>query len=85
MKSVLTLVLVLILGATAVAHQNVTSDEKVNTITLDHVLDCSADGAVADEKTVSTEKKVVRVYRTKNSRVKMALSFATKKRRPKLA
>ena len=86
MKAVFTLVFVLIFGATAMALPNVTSDEKVKTYAVDLVLDFSADGTVADEETVTTtEKKVVRVYRTKNSRVKKALSFATKKSRPKLA
>ena len=84
MKPVLTLVLVLIFGAIAMAHPNITSDEKVETNAVDLVLDFSADGTVADEKTVTTGKKVVRVYRTKNSRVKKALKFVTKKSRPKL-
>ena len=85
MKTIFTLVFVLIFGATAMALPNVTSDEKVKTYAVDLVLDFSADGTVADEKAVTTEKKVVRVYRSKNSRVKKALSFATKKSRPKLA
>lgn len=67
------------------AHPNVTSDEKVNKHAVDLVLDFSADGIVADEETVTAEKQVVRVYRSKNSRVKKALSFTTKKSRPKLA
>lgn len=85
MKAYITLVFILILGATAMAHHNVSSDEKVNTYAVGLVLDSGTGDPVADEKTVDTGKKVVRVYRTKNSRVKKALSFATKKSRPKLA
>jgi len=85
MKSLITLVFILIFGATVMAHPNVTSDEKVNKHAVDLVLDFSADGIVADEETVTAEKQVVRVYRSKNSRVKKALSFTTKKSRPKLA
>ena len=85
MKAILTLVLILIFGATAMAHPNVSSDEKVNTYAVGLVLDFSADVPVADKETLDTEDKVVRVYRSKNSRVKKALSFATKKSRPKLA
>ena len=85
MKTIFTLVFVLIFGATAMAHPNTASDEKIKTYAVDLVLDYSADGTVAIEKAITTEKKVVRVYRTKNSRVKKALSFATKKSRPKLA
>lgn len=85
MKAILTLVFVLIFGATSMARPNFASDEKVNSYAVDLVLDCSANGIIADEKTVIPEKRVVRVYRLKNSRVKKALSFATKKSKPKLA
>lgn len=85
MKAILTLVFILIFGATAMALPNTTSDEKNKKYAVDLVLDYSADGTLADEKTVTTEKKVARVYRTKNSRVKKALSFSTQKSRPKLA
>jgi len=85
MKAILTLVCVLIFGATAMALPNTTSDEKVKKYAVDLVLDFRADGTLADEKTVTTEKKIVRVYRTKNSRVIKALRFTTQKSRPKLA
>lgn len=67
------------------ARPNVTSDEKVKTYAVDLVLDISVDGIIADEKTITTGKKIVRVYRSKHSRVKKALSFVTKKNSPKLA
>lgn len=84
-KPILTLVIILILGATAMAHPNVTGDEKSKTYAVDHVLDSGADRTVADEETVKTGTEVVRVYRKKNSRVKKALRFTTKQNKPKLA
>ena len=68
------------------AHSNITSDEKVKTYALDIVLDSSLDRSFIVKEVVNVgEKKIARVYRSKNSRVKKALSFTTKKSRPKLA
>jgi hypothetical protein len=86
MKAILTLILVLAFGAAAMAHSNITSDEKVETYALDIVLDSSLDRSFIVKEVVNAgEKKIARVYRSKNSRVKKALSFTTKKSRPKLA
>ncbi|NND15465.1 MAG: hypothetical protein HKN89_03995 [Eudoraea sp.] len=85
MKAILTLILVVAFGAAAMAHANTTSYEKVETYALDNVLGSSLDSSFAVEKVVNAaDKQIVRVYRTKNSRVKKALSFTTKKSRPKL-
>ncbi|MDH3698860.1 MAG: hypothetical protein OER83_03405 [Flavobacteriaceae bacterium] len=86
MKAILTLILVLAFGAAAMAHSNITSDEKVKTNALDIVLDSSLDRSFIVKEVVNAgEKKIARVYRSKNSRVKKALSFTTKKSKPKLA
>ena len=86
MKSILTLILVLAFGAAAMAHSNITSHEKVETYALDIVLDSSLDRSFLVKEVVNAgEKNIARVYRSKNSRVKKALSFTTKKSRPKLA
>ena len=86
MKAILTLILVLAFGAAAMAHSNITSDEKVKTYALDIVLDSSLDRSFIVKEVVNAgEKKIARVYRSKNSRVKKALSFTTKKSKPKLA
>lgn len=86
MKAILTLILVLAFGAAAMAHSNISSYEKVETYALDIVLDSSLDRSFIDEENINAcEKKITRVYRSKNSRVKKALSFTTKKSRPKLA
>lgn len=84
MKAILTLVLLLIFGATAMAHLNLPGDEKDKTHAVDHVLDCGTDILVGNEEALVSDRQIVRVYRSKNSRVKKALRFATKKSRPKL-
>jgi hypothetical protein len=86
MKAIITLILVLFFGATAIAQSNDTNDVKVETIEMGIVLDLGSDVSI-DFETVETEEEnqVARVYRNKNSRVKKAISFTTKNDRPKLA
>lgn len=86
MKAIVTLVLVIIFGATALANTNDTHDIKVETIEMGIVLDTGADVSIdLEEVKVSEENKVARVYKRKNSRVKKAISFTTKRNRAKLA
>ncbi|WP_282053589.1 hypothetical protein [Maribacter luteus] len=72
MKTILTLLFVLTIGITAQA-QDVKADVKVETV----------------EKTIMTsasnENTVARLYKFKNSRVKKALSFTTKRNKAKMA
>jgi len=72
MKTILTILFVLTIGVTAQA-QDAKVDVKVETI----------------EKTIATsttnENIVARLYKFKNSRVKKALSFTTKRNKAKLA
>lgn len=86
MKAILTLSLVIIFGATALANTNDTHDIKVETIEMGIVLDSGIDTAIDfEEVEVSKENEVVRVYKRRNSRVKKAISFTTKRNRAKLA
>ncbi len=86
MKAIITLILVVFFGATAIAQSNDNNDVKVETIEMGIVLDLGSDVSI-DFETVETqeENQVARVYRNKNSRVKKAISFTTKKDRPRLA
>lgn len=85
MKSLLTLVVVLFFCTVAIA-QNTNSNDKVDILKMDIVLVTSNDGDLNGEKaSIGTEKSIARLYRHKNSRVKKALAFSTKKSRPKLA
>lgn len=86
MKAILTLVLVIIFGATALANTNDTHDIKVETIEMGIVLDTGADATIDfEEVEISEENEVARVYKRKNARVKKAISFTTKRNRAKLA
>ena len=85
MKSLLTLVVVLFFGTVALA-QNSNSNDKVDILKMDIVLVAGDASDFSFPKTSDhTEKSVARLYRHKNSRVKKALTFSTKKSRPKLA
>lgn len=85
MKAILTLILVLFFGAIALA-QNTTTDGKVATVEMGIVLDA---GTVAtftfNEVEEANETTIARVYKFKNSRIKKALAFTTKRNRAKLA
>ena len=85
MKAILTLTFVLIFGAMALA-QNVESHDIIQPIEMDVVM---ANGTITTNtykeiKTVK-ENKVARLYKFKNSRVKKALAFTTKRNKAKLA
>jgi peroxiredoxin family protein len=85
MKAILTLIFVLFFGLTAFA-QNTNANDTVEPIKMGIVLD-SGVITTGDTKEVKidTEKSVARLYKFKNSRVKKALKFTTKKDKPKLA
>ncbi len=85
MKAFLTLLLILLFGAVALA-QKTTDYGKVETFQMDIVLDYSLllshnSGQIEGTK----EDAVARLYKFKNSRIKKALAFSTKKNKPKLA
>lgn len=85
MKAILTILFVLFFGLTAFA-QNTNTNDTVEPIKMGIVLD-SGVITINDTKEVKidTEKSVARLYKFKNSRVKKALAFTTKKDKPKLA
>ncbi len=72
MKTLITLIFVLFIGVTAQA-QDVKTETKVETVTVTIVT-----------PTVK-ENSVARLYKFKNSKIKKALSFSTKKNKSKLA
>ncbi len=80
MKAIATIILFLFIGAAAQA--NTTAKEvKVTTIEMSIVTDIVIQETVKLEKTT----EVARLYRRKNSMVKKALAFTTKRNRPKMA
>ncbi len=78
MKAVLTFFLFIFL-TTSVMAQGAKKEVKVATITVGVELN------VKIEKTGVSSNKVARLYRFKNSRVKKALKFQTKKQKAKIA
>ncbi len=80
MKAILTFIAVIFFTTTAFA-QNTTNDVKVETITVSVELNV----AVNVSKEIKTETKVARLYMFKNSRVKKALAFKTKRNKSKIA
>lgn len=85
MKAIVTVLLVLFINATSVA-QPTKSYDKVYTVQMDVVLVVSLPVSIHMEQIgLTKENSIARLYRYSNSRVKKALSFKTKKDRPKLA
>jgi uncharacterized protein YgiM (DUF1202 family) len=72
MKTIVTLIFVLFIGV-AVQAQDSNVDTKVETIEMSIVT------------STTKENTVARLYKNKNSRVKKALSFTTKRNKAKLA
>ncbi|MBD0851576.1 hypothetical protein [Maribacter arenosus] len=72
MKTIFTLLFVLTIGVTAQA-QDTKSDIKVETVEMTIVA------------STANENSVARLYKFKNSKIKKALSFTTKRNKAKLA
>ena len=79
MKTIFTILFVLTIGVAAQAQDSAT-EVKVETVKLSIV-------TAGSQKEVELEKKneVARLYKFKNSRVKKALAFTTKRNKSKLA
>ncbi|SHJ27666.1 hypothetical protein [Pseudozobellia thermophila] len=85
MKAIVTLVFVIFFGVVAQANDQV--ETKVDTIEMEvvPVIDSAFSGSTVEVVAVGPSKSIVRLYRSKYSRVKKALSFSTKYSRSKLA
>ena len=79
MKTIATLIFVLFIGVAAQA-QTATEEVKVDTIEMTIVT-----STTSKEATLETATEVARLYKFKNSRVKKALSFTTKRNKAKMA
>ncbi|MDT0540801.1 hypothetical protein [Croceitalea sp. P059] len=80
MKAILTFIAVIFFTPTAFA-QNSTKEVKVETITVSIEMNVTVKVA----KEIKTETEVARLYMFKNSRVKKALAFKTKRNKSKMA
>ncbi|MEP3211466.1 MAG: hypothetical protein ABJN95_19930 [Maribacter sp.] len=81
MKTILTLLFVLFIGLAAQAQSAVEDTQvKVETIEMGIVTSTSYEKTENDNKT-----EVARLYKFKNSRIKKALKFTTKRNKAKMA
>ena len=78
MKAILTLIAIIFFSTLGMA-QEVSKEVKVETTTAAVELN------IEIQEEVNTETSVARLYKFKNSRVKKALSFRTKRNKSKLA
>lgn len=79
MKTILTLIFVLFIGVAAQA-QNKTKEVKVATSEMTIVIKTSI-----EEVTIENKIEVARLYKFKDSKIKKALSFTTKRNKAKMA
>ena len=79
MKTIATLIFVLFIGVAAQA-QNTTKEVKVETVEMGIVT-----VTVKEEVKLETKTEVARLYKYKNSNIKKALSFTTKRNKAKMA
>ena len=79
MKTIFTLLFVLTIGVAAQA-QNTTTEVKVETIQMTIVTSTSY-----EDVSIEVNTEVARLYKFKNSRIKKALSFTTKRNKAKMA
>ena len=79
MKTIATLIFILFIGVAAQA-QNATEQVKVETIEMTIVTSTEI-----KEVVLKSSNEVARLYKYKNSRIKKALSFTTKRNKAKMA
>ncbi|MDV7138848.1 hypothetical protein R3X28_08170 [Maribacter sp. TH_r10] len=80
MKAIVTIIFIIFFGITAQAQNN-TKEVQVETIEMTIVTTTETKNEVKTETTT----EVARLYKFKNSRVKKALSFTTKRNKAKMA
>lgn len=95
MKAILTILFVIVLGASALANTGtrvneinpkIETYEQVGTLKMDTHLDSSiVFTANTQEVDTTNEKSIARLYKFKNSRIKKALSFTTKRNKAQKA
>ena len=82
MKAIVTIIFIIFFGITAQAQNN-TKEVKVATIEMSIVTTTTTE--TKNEVKTDTTTEVARLYKFKNSRVKKALSFTTKRNKAKMA
>ena len=84
MKAIFTLVLVLFIGVAAQAQNN-NNEVKVATSEMAIVTFSTTEEVSFEEVTMKNKTEITRLYKFKNSRIKKALAFTTKRNKAKMA
>lgn len=84
MKTIITLIFVLFISVAAQAQNN-TKEVKVETIEMNIVTLASIEEVSFEAFSIENETEVARLYKFKNSRIKKALTFTTKRNKAKMA
>ena len=95
MKAVLTILFIIVLGVSALANTGtiendlnpkIESYEQVTTLKMDILLDSGiVVAADVNEIENANQKSIARLYKYKNSRIKKALTFTTKRNKAKMS
>ncbi len=80
MKAIVTIIFIIFFGITAQAQNNT---KEVQAETIEMTIATATD--TKNEVKTETTTEVARLYKFKNSRVKKALSFSTKRNKAKMA
>lgn len=83
MKTIITLIFVLFISVAAQAQNN-TKEVKVETIEMNLVTLISIEEVSFEAFRIENETEVARLYKFKNSRIKKALTFTTKRNKAKM-
>ena len=84
MKTIITLIFVLFISVAAQAQNN-TKEVKVETIEMNIVTLISIEEVSFEAFRIENVTEVARLYKFKNSRIKKALTFTTKRNKAKMA
>ena len=83
MKAIITLVFIILIGATAQAQN---TPEEVKVVTVENsVVDATTGKTMEIESNTNNNTEVARLYKYKNSKIKKALKFVAKTNKPKMA
>ena len=82
MKTIATIIFIIIFGITAQAQNNI---EEVKVETIEMTIVTTTTTETRNEVKTETTTEVARLYKFKNSRVKKALAFTTKRNKAKMA
>lgn len=85
MKTILTILFVLFIGVTVQAQSSTNETKEVKVETIEMGITNTVTTNQFDEVAVEKNTEVARLYKFKNSRIKKALKFTTKRNKAKMA